>query len=169
LVRGESVWSVVHWLMTKPNLGGMQGLHEWTLQKYLTELAREVRRKQRENPPPTMADVKAKAVEYDIDKLASPALLPRRHGRAYQSIGSFIGDRVEKGNRVLWLLGLLQHNYEELERLRMVEEQYHHDKKLPTQAMCSARAQIVGKMINILQELRENEALDLTRQKLALG
>ena len=40
--------------------------------------------------------------------------------------------------RVAMLFG---HYWEQLERLRMTEEEYHHDKKLPTQAMCQARAQ----------------------------
>ena len=144
-----------------------KNVHEWTLYKYLNVLAKEVKRKKRENPPPTPAEVKSKVVELKL--LATPQSLPRRHGSAYESLESFLGDRVEKHNRTLMLMGLCGHYWEQLERLRMTEEEYFHDRKLPTHPLCRARAQIGQILLGIMKELRENDALELMRQKLALG
>ena len=111
--------------------------------------------------------MKSKVIELKV--LATPLALPRRRGNAYQSMESFLGDRVAKHNRVEMLLGLFGHYWEQLERLRMTEEQYFHDRKLPTHPLCRARAQIGQILLGIMKELRENDALELMRQKLALG
>ncbi len=166
LIRGQTVYAVTRWLMAQPNRGGLQNVGEWTLHKYLNVLATEVKRKKEQNPPPSPAEVKSKVIELKV--LATPLALPRRRGSAYQSMESFLGDRVAKHNRVQMLLGLFAHYWEQLERLRMTEEHYHHDLKLPTHPLCRARAQIGQILLGIMKELRENHAQDLMRQKLAL-
>jgi hypothetical protein len=137
LVRGDSVYNVSHWLASRRDRGRLQALKQESLRKYLRELAHEVERKKRENPASTPGEVKAAAASYmpPVDQMASPQSLPRRRGQAYQPIGSFICDQVKRQNKADWLWGLVGHYYEQLERLRMVEEEYHHDKKLPTQAI----------------------------------
>ena len=169
LARGDGVWSVARWLMAQPKRGGLQNVHEWALRKYLYALAEVVKRKKRENPPATMAELRAEVqvVQYQPESLAAPGLGPR--GQHYQSIESFVGDLLQNYNRVLWLLALLQHFWEELERLRMVEEEYHHEKKLPTHPLCRARAQIGQILLGIMKELRENDALDLAKARQASG
>ena len=170
LVRGDSIPSIARWLLTKPNRGGLQKVGSSTLEKYLYALSKQVIEQRRAHPAASPEQIKAEVKVIQLQPENMPALqMPRQRGQKYQSIKSFISERVEKENRVTWLLGLLEHNYEQLERLRMVEEQYHHEKKLPTQAMGRARAQIVGKMIKILQELRKNEAQDLMRQRISSG
>jgi len=166
LIRGDSVYAVTRWLLAQPDRGGLKNVGEWALHKYLNVLAKEVKRKKEQDPPPSPAEVKSKVVELKV--LATPLALPRRRGNAYQSMESFLGDRVAKHNRVEMLLGLFGHYWEQLERLRMTEEQYFHDRKLPTHPLCRARAQIGQILIGIMKELRENDALELKRQKLAL-
>jgi hypothetical protein len=169
LVRGDSVYNVSHWLAARRDRGRLQDLNQETLRKYLYQLAEEVKRQKRAHPPASRAEVKA-APDYlpTLDQLASPQLLPRRRGQAYQSIGSFLCDRVERQNKLEWLWGLIGHYYEQLERCRMVEEDYHHRKELPTQAMCAARAQIGNILLGLFAELRELDLVDLEREKLEL-
>jgi hypothetical protein len=167
IVRGDSVYAVTRWLLAQPDRGGMQSVGEWTLHKYLNVLAKEVKRRKRENPPPSPVEVKSRVVGLKL--LATPLSLPRRRGNAYQSMESFLGDRVAKHNRVQMLLGLFGHYWEQLERLRMTEEHYHHDLKLPTHPLCRARAQIGQTLLGIMKELRENDALDLAKARQASG
>lgn len=75
-----------------------------------------------------------------------------------------VPEGVKKLDRTVMLQRLFEHNWEALERCRIVEEDLA-EKDLPPHALIPARVQLTKKQLKIVIELRRNEAEELLKQK----
>jgi hypothetical protein len=97
LARGETISAVARWLMRHPNRGGLSGITaESSMQRYVSVLAQEVRRRKLLNPAPTLEDLAASG-------MVAPAPLPvsRRPGAKFQSLEDYQDDFLRHFNREL--------------------------------------------------------------------